>query len=127
MEPVTRPFTITLQDERTPPWLISAFIVLFGVTLAAAMPAIAAAASGKFAAASSERLFPERIVVRAKIKVFRAVQPKAPDGHDLIQITLVNVAPLPFGDERVTPRPHDPGAEIASRGIRIRAPPIQTA
>jgi hypothetical protein len=123
---VTKPFTIALEDERTPPWLISAFIVLFGVTLAAAMPAIAAAAKANPAAASSERATPERIVIRAKLTIFRLVPPNSATGDDLIQVSSIE-APAPSRSARLLPRATDAGEAIASRGIRIRAPPVLNA
>lgn len=120
-----RPFTITLKDEQTPPWLVSAFIVLFGITLAAALPAIAAANAAPAAASGSQAL-PERIIVRAKVTIFRALQPKAPGGHDLAQVSLPQ-APIAFAVERPTARLIDRGAAIAQRGIRSRAPPASIA
>jgi hypothetical protein len=121
-EPVTKPFTIALQDDRTPPWLMGAFLVLFGVTLAAAMPAIAAAARQDGAAASSQRATPERLVIRAKIAIFRALPPKTADGHDVIQVSH-RLAPVAVAREPLLQRAIDAGAAIGSRGIRIRAPP----
>ncbi len=120
-----RPFSIALKDEQTPPWLVSAFIVLFGITLAAALPAIAAANAAPAAASGSQAL-PERIIVRAKVTIFRALQPKAPGGHDLAQVSLPPL-PIAFAVERPTARLIDRGAAIAARGVRSRAPPASIA
>lgn len=122
-----RSFTIALEDERTPPWLISAFIVLFGVTLAAAMPAIAAAAKAGPTAANSHRTTPERIVIRAKVTIFRALQPKAPGGPDLLSQVSLPPRPIAFAIERISARLIDRGAAIAQRGTRSRAPPALNA
>ena len=120
-----RPFTIAVENEQTPPWLVSAFIVLFGITLAAALPAIAAASAAP-AAASGNQAIPERIVVRTKVTIFRALQPNAPSGHDLAQVSLPPL-PVAFAVERTTARLVDRGAAIAQRGIRSRAPPADAA
>lgn len=120
-----RPFTIALEDEQTPPWLVSAFIVLFGIALAAALPAIAAASAAP-AATSGNQTMPERIVVRAKVTIFRALQPKAQGGHDLAQVSLPPL-PIAFALERTTARLIDQGATIAERGTRSRAPPAAIA
>jgi hypothetical protein len=122
---VKRTFTIALEDEQTPPWLVSAFIVLFGITLAAALPAIAAANAAPSAVGGNQAA-PERILVRAKVTIFRALQPKAPGGHDLAQVSLPPL-PIAFAVERTTARLVDRGAAIAQRGIRSRAPPARLA
>lgn len=122
-----RPVIIALEDERTPPWLISAFIVLFGVTLVAAMPALAAAAKASPTAASSDRATPERIAIRAKVTIFRALQPKAPGGPDLFSQVSLPPRPIAFAVERISARLIDRGAAIAQRGTRSRAPPVSNA
>lgn len=121
-----RPFTIAVEDEQSPPWLVSAFIVLFGITLAAALPAIAAATVAAPVAATGNQAIPERIIVRAKVTFFRALQPKAPGGYDLAQVSLPPL-PIAFAVERVTARLVDRGAAIAQRGNRSRAPPVSNA
>ena len=121
---MTKAFAIPMQDERTPPpWLVGAFIVLFGVALAAAMPALAAAAGSRAeAAVNAQNAAGERIVVRAKIQVLRIVLPKISGGTDLAQ-AHESAAPAAPSNRRIAPRLVDLSSLSAERGIKIRAPP----
>lgn len=120
---MTKAFAIPVQDERTPPpWLVGAFIVLFGVALAAAMPSIAAAAGSRAEAVNAHSLAGERIVVRAKVQILRVILPATSGGTDIVQ-AFENTAPVAPPMGRIAPRLVDLSTLSAERGIKIRAPP----
>lgn len=123
---MTTPFTTQRQGEIAPPqWLVSAFLVLLGVALIAAIPANAGSARNAAEATKAAQGLAERIVVRAKIKI--RVLPSQPSaGNDLALIGNVS-PPIAFANDRIVPRSQDVGTRIAQRGIKIRAPPANAA
>jgi len=123
---VTTPFTMQSQDERAPPqWLVSAFLVLLGVAIIAAIPASAASARGSVEATKAAQGLAERIVVRAKIQI--RLLPPQPAGSTDFALTATADAPIAFANDRIVPSAHDAGTRIAQRGIKIRAPPADIA
>lgn len=123
---MTKPFTMQNQDERTPPqWLVSAFLVLLGVAIIAAIPANASSARGAAEATKATQALGDRIVVRAKIHI--RVLPAKPLGFGDLVLTNTVEPPIAFASDRVAPRVDDTGTRIAKRGIKIRAPPADVA
>jgi hypothetical protein len=123
---VTTSFNMQSQDDRAPPqWLVSAFLVLLGVAIIAAIPASAASARGSIEATKAAQGLAERIVVRAKIKI-RLLPPQPAGSLDALPAEAA-AAPIAFAQDRIVPRADDAGTRIAQRGIKIRAPPAQAA
>ena len=123
---MTKPFTMQDQDERAPPqWLVSAFLVLLGVAIIAAIPASAASARGAAEATKAAQGFAERIVVRAKIQI-RLLPPQPSASNDVALISNTS-PPIAFTNDRIVPSAGDAGTRIAQRGIKIRAPPADLA
>jgi hypothetical protein len=107
-------------------WLLGAFLVLFGVAVAAALPpisasiraAIADAAKGTPGSAQAEH----RATVRVRFHIARATQTaSAGDGHILSEGAVV--APIAFDSARIEPRLIDLASRIDERGFSARAPP----
>jgi hypothetical protein len=123
---VTKTFTMEGQDDRAPPqWLVSAFLVLLSVAILAAVPANSAANRGTAQAAGAFEGPTERIVVRAKIQI-RVLQSQPADSPDFALVTD-EFPPISLESDRILPRIDDAGERIASRGIKIRAPPANVA
>jgi hypothetical protein len=114
------------QDDRAPPqWLVSAFLVLLGVAIIAAIPASAASARGTAEATKAAQGLAGRIVVRAKIQI-RLLPPQPAGSLDALPVETA-AAPIAFTHDRIVPRADDAGTRITQRGIKIRAPPAQAA
>jgi hypothetical protein len=123
---VTTTFTKQAQDERAPPqWVISAFLVLLGVAIAAAIPAGAASIRGSAEATKAGQGLAERIVVRAKIQI--RLLPSQPAASLDLALISIETAPIALENDRVAPAATDLAARIAERGIKIRAPPADLA
>jgi hypothetical protein len=67
----------------------------------------------------------ERIVVRAKIQI-RVLQSQPAGSPDFALVTD-EFPPISLESDRILPRIDDAGERIASRGIKIRAPPANVA
>lgn len=123
---MTKTFTMEGQDDRAPPqWLVSAFLVLLSVAILAAVPANSAANRGTAQAAGAFEGPTERIVVRAKIQI-RVLQSQPAGSPDFALVTD-EFPPISLESDRILPRIDDAGERIASRGIKIRAPPANVA
>lgn len=123
---MTTPFTMQSQDERVPPqWLVSAFLVLLGVAIIAAIPASAASARGAAEATKAAQGLAERIVVRAKIQI-RVLPPQPSASNDVALIGNTS-PPIALTNDRIVPSASDAGTRIAQRGVKIRAPPADIA
>ena len=117
-----------IQADRTPPqWLVGAFIVLFGVTLAAVIPGISAGPRGPLTASGTSQSAPERIVVRAKLfKFSAAVQPSTSGANDFLAAS-VGSSPVLALSVRLPSDLTGTARQITDRGIKIRAPPTTHA
>jgi hypothetical protein len=106
-------------------WLVGAFLVLFGVAVAAAMPAIAGAVRNAMADAANsghgKADTVQRVVVRARLAI-RVGVPKPGGGHDL-SAAVATVLPAVPGDTSVPPRLEDTRPRVFERGYHARAPP----
>ncbi len=123
---MTKTFTMEGQDDRAPPqWLVSAFLVLLSVAILAAVPANSAANRGTAQAAGAFEGPTERIVVRAKIQI--RVLLSQPAGSPDFALVTDEFPPISLESDRILPRIDDAGERIASRGIKIRAPPANVA
>jgi len=112
------------------PWLLGAFLVFFGVAVAAAMPAVAGAVRSAMAdaagAAPGKTETAQRVVIRARFFVLPTVEPKAPAGHDLISPAFPD-ASIVVANAPVSPRRIDARALLSKRGFHARAPPHLSA
>ena len=109
-------------------WLVGAFIFLFGVAVAAAMPEIAGAVRNAVADAANSAqgtaVAAQRIVVRARFLAVRLVEPKAEPktgGHEFLSLPQQAVVALP--GRLVFARLEDARARVSQRGYHARAPP----
>lgn len=110
-------------------WLVGAFLFLFGVAVAAAMPEIAGAVRNAVADAANSAQgkadTAQRIVVRARFFAVRLVDPKAEPktgGHEFLSLPKQAVVALP-GRALDFPRLEDARARVSQRGYHARAPP----
>jgi hypothetical protein len=116
------------ERARPEPWLVGAFLVLFGVAVSAAMPQIAGAV--RLAVANAAKTgtadSAQRPSIRLHVLVVKAVEPKVPGGHDVAFAALSAFADAPSSD-RFFVRPVDAAARIRSHGFSARAPPAFSA
>jgi hypothetical protein len=109
-------------------WLVGAFLLLFGVAVAAAMPAIAGAVRQAVAdeanTAQGKADAARRVVVRARFVAVRTIEPKA--GSDLLTAPSAPVV-FDFGEARLSPTLADAGVRATRHGYHARAPPPSAA
>ena len=107
------------------PWLLGAFLVLFGVAVAAALPAIASSTRTAMAdevngprGAAAEH----RATIRVRLHITPLMQANAAGGNDFLPSSSA-VAPIRFDGARPSPYQIDLAARTDERGFSARAPP----
>jgi len=108
------------------PWLLGAFLVLFGVAVAAALPPITASirnAAADSAKRTADGAAEQRATVRVRLHFVRVAQASVAGGHDFVPESTV-VIPVRVSDARLLPRRIDLAAIAQERGFSARAPPI---
>lgn len=121
------PFHDETENPRTTrgpeAWLLGAFLVFFGVAVASAMPAIAAAARTAAADAArgvSNEQLKIRVVVRAEVRSQRLVLPPTSDSAGLVPAS-VSVPQVLLSRAADSLRGRD--AVFRHRAFNARAPP----
>ena len=108
-------------------WLLGAFLVLFGVAVAAALPSISVSIRGAMADGAKgtpgDAQAEHRATVRVRLHIARLVQANAAGGNDFLAESAV-VAPVRIADARLLPRLADLAQRIEERGFSARAPPL---
>lgn len=125
--PHPRPLVLRAARAEPEPWLIGAFLLLFGVALAAAMPQIAGAIRGAVADAAgrtSEAAQKPRVQVR--VVAVRIVLP-TPSGGVAGALVAESGAVFGFAAADAPRFVFDIGKQIEARGVRARAPPTIAA
>lgn len=122
--------TIEARGVRAPDsWLVAAFLALFSVAVAAAMPqisvAVRAAVDGSKAAQGLADA-KDRSGVRVRGIVIRALTPKA-SGSPFAVLPTLSAAVAPPLSPSATVLLIDFAARIRARGIAARAPPAGSA
>lgn len=130
-EPHSPDLTIELRGIRpgTESWLVAAFLALFTVAVASAMPQIslavrAAVDGGKSAQGHADAK--DRSGVRVRSIVVRALTPKAFGPSFALSTPHSSTVALPLSPS-ATVAPVDFAARIRARGIAARAPPAVRA
>lgn len=118
----------TAAPARPEPWLVGAFLVLFGVAVSAAMPRISLAVQAAIANAAKApaptREAAQKPSLRIAIVVVRIADPVL-GGADVLPTSVAPSAET--GQAAVHPRAVDLSALVRERVVRARAPPSRNA
>lgn len=118
----------TAPSARPEPWLVGAFLVLFGMAVSAAMPQISLAVQAAVANAAKAQAPAREASHKPSLRVAGVVMRAAdPVVGGAVAPPLAGVRPDEIGRAAVHPRTIDLSALITERIVRARAPPSRNA
>lgn len=118
----------TAPLARPEPWLVGAFLVLFGMAVSAAMPQISLAVQAAAANAAKAPVPTREAAQKARLRVVAVVVrtvDQVPGGPDALTPTAVPT--IEADQAAVHPRAIDLSVLVRERIVRARAPPSRSA
>lgn len=118
----------TAPLARPEPWLVGAFLVLFGMAVSAAMPQISLAVQAAAANAAKAPVPTREAAQKARLRVVAVVVrtvDTVPGGADALTPTAVPA--IEADQAAVHPRAIDLSVLVRERIVRARAPPSRSA